>query len=176
MNLGYMINGDDFIALFIALKQVELSMYQYNNLLDTSWSFNIEELNRFICYSQRNPKYIALLQCFDVVIDNAGTMKGKVVNIRLMVALNRAYERHLLTAIDKDTAYISRAYMSASIIRNYEYLEPLMKEFIADFNTFALNPTEYVDNLQMVASSSEQTTAFNERAIYNLQRKMRFER
>lgn len=168
-----MINSDDFVSLFIALKQVELSMYQNNNLFDASWSFNIEALNRFICYSQRDPKYIELLQDFYVVINNARTLEGQVINLKLMMGINRAYERHLLTAIVDDVAYISRAYINANIIRNNSYFEPIMKDFIRDFNSFTASPIEYLDNLQMVASGVEQASAFNERTIYDLQRRMR---
>lgn len=171
----YMINCDDFVALFITLKQLEFSSKQFSRLyLSMECSFSLESLSSFICYSQRNPKYIKLLEAFDVVIDSFNGEIAHVINAKLMMALNKAMQKHLLTTIAGDIAYISRSYMNPNILREYYYLEGIMKDFIRDFDAFVINPTIYLDEVQMVASGSEQAAAQNERDIYNLQRKMRY--
>lgn len=168
-----LLDCDDFVALFITLKQLEFSSKQYSGVhISLDWSFNIEVLNSFIWYSQRNPKYIRLLEGFNVVVDNLDGKFVQVINPKLMMALNRAMQKHLLTTIAGDMAYISRSYMNPNILRDYYYLEGIMKDFIQDFDVFVINPTNYLEEVQMVASGSEQAAAQNERDIYNLQRKI----
>ncbi len=157
------ITSDKFIELFITLKQLDyLQNTEETNLYNLKWSFDINLLNDFIFHSLKDYRYCDILSCFK--------FNGEY-SIDLILALNRALAKHILTGIYDYEAYISKFYVNTRIVEDNKEFYNFMLDFIKNFDYFCLDKETYKKNSEIYLAS-DSTIVDNSRLIFDLRRKL----
>lgn len=158
------ISSEKFIELFITLKQLHfLKDSEGPNLYNLVWSFNIKLLSEFIFHCKKDYRYKEFLRCFE--------FKDKY-SISLISELNRALQKHLLTGIYDDEAYISRYYTNYRVVEDNSEFVSIMQEFIESYDYFCLNKDFYLKNAEGFMNGELQGVSDNSRMIFDLQRRI----
>jgi len=158
------ISSERFIDLFITLKQLQfLGDTKETNLYNCTWTFDSKMLSEFIFHSKKDYRYNDFLRCFDF---------NERYCISLISALNRAVQKHLLTGIFDDKAYISRYYTNFRVIEDNNEFSGIMQEFIESFDYFCLDKNSYLKNAVAFMNEELQGVGDNSRMIFDLQRRI----
>lgn len=161
----YLITSDRFIELFITLKQVQfLSENKDKNLYNENWSFDTKLLSEFIFHCKKDYRYQELLSCFNY---------SGMYCLSLIVALNRALQKHLLTGIYNDIAYLSKFYINIRILEDNSEFASIMEELIDNFDCFCLDKTIYLASTDGYMNENLQSEGDNSRLIFDLQQRIR---
>lgn len=161
----FLISSERFVDLFITLKQLQyLGNNKDVNLYNLTWDFNAKLLSEFIFHSKRDYRYRDFLECFDFTDD--------FHSLNLISALNRAVQKHLLTGIYEDRAYISRYYTNFRVMEDNSEFSAIMREFIEDFDYFCLDKELYLKNAGAFMNEELQGVGDNTRMIFDLQRRV----
>lgn len=157
------ISSDAFIELFITLKQIKFLDHNLNgNLLSMSLTFNTKTLEEFIFLSKKDYRFREFLRAINFEGD---------YSIDLVLALNRAVTKHLLTGIFNMEARISLYYVNNRILEdNYENYS-LMFEFIEAFDEYVIDKVEYLKNNKVYMQESDYLD--NTRMVFDLQRRIK---
>lgn len=158
------ITSERFIDLFITLKQLQfLEDNKETNLYNYVWSFDTKLLSEFIFHSKKDYRFREFLNCFNF----DGTY-----SINLISALNRAVQKHILTGIFDDNAYISRYYTNFRVLEDNDSFTSIMEEFINSFDYFCLDKGLYLKNSEGFMNEELQEKGDNSRMIFDLQRRI----
>lgn len=159
-----LISSDAFIELFITLKQIEyLNSTKNVNLLSTILIFNTKTLEEFIFLSKKDYRFKEFLSSFNF-IDN--------YSIDLVLALNKAVAKHLLTGIYDMEARVSLYYVNNRILEeNCDYYY-MMYDFINSFDEYCLDKEEYLKNNKLYMQESLDYLD-NTRMVFDLQRRIK---
>lgn len=159
------ISSEKFIELFITVKQIRFLQDNKNaNLYNESLSFSTSLLREFIFHSKKDYRYREFLRCFN--------FDGNY-SLDLIFALNRALNKHLLTGVYDDIAYISRYYTNVRVIEENNDFYSIMLEFIEGFEWFCINKETYLSNSMNFVNGEEQGVGDNSRMIFDLQQRIR---
>lgn len=160
-----LISSEKFIELFITVKQIRFLQDNKNaNLYNESLSFSTSLLREFIFHSKKDYRYREFLRCFN--------FDGNY-SLDLIFALNRALNKHLLTGVYDDIAYISRYYTNVRVIEENNDFYSIMLEFIEGFEWFCINKETYLSNSMNFVNGEEQGVGDNSRMIFDLQQRIR---
>lgn len=158
------LSSERFIELFISLKQKQhLNESEGTNLFNLSWSFDVRLLSEFIRHSKKDYRFCDFLKCF--------SFNGEY-SISLIFELNRALQKHLLTGIYDDKAYISRYYSNYLILANNQEFINIMEGFIDCFDYFCLDKDLYLKNAENFMNEDPQGVGDNSRIVFDLQRRI----
>lgn len=158
------ITSERFIELFITLKQLQcLGDNKDSNLYNLEWSFSTKLLSEFIFHSKKDYRYRDFLSCFN--------FNGSY-SLNLISALNRSLQKHLLTGIYDDIAYISRYYTNFHILESNKEYMGIMQEFISNFDFYSLDQNLYLKNSEIYQNEGLQEVGNNNRLIFDLQRRV----
>lgn len=159
------ISSEKFIELFITVKQIRFLQDNKNaNLYNESLNFSTSLLREFILHSKKDYRYKEFLSCFN--------FDGNY-SLDLIFALNRALNKHLLTGVYDDIAYISRYYTNVRVIEENNDFYSIMLEFIEGFEWFCINKEAYLSNSMNFVNGEEQGAGDNSRMIFDLQQRIR---
>jgi len=159
MNREVFITSKDFIWYFITILQL--------NFLDNKediWSFDIEELKKFIFLSKKDYKYYDILKDFDF-----SYLNEELFSIDYITAINNARDKHVITVIVEDIAYLSRSNINTSILFYKGEFEGIMRNFVEDFKFYMLDPKGYRAAI-IESESGNQIKASYDHMVYNLKR------
>ena len=158
------LSSERFIELFISLKQKQhLNESEGTNLFNLSWSFDVRLLSEFIRHSKKDYRFCDFLKCF--------SFNGEY-SISLIFELNRALQKHLLTGIYDDKAYISRYYSNYLILANNQEFINIMEGFIDCFDYFCLDKDLYLKNAENFMNEDPQGVGDHSRILFDLQRRI----
>lgn len=158
------LTSEKFIELFIAIKQAQyLKKNEGSNLYNLDWSFNTRLLSEFIFHCKKDYRYEEFLKCFDF---------NGFYSLNLISALNRSLQKHLLTGIYEEKAYISKYYTNYLILENNARFIPFMQEFIESFDYFCLDKILYLKNAENFMNDELQGVGDNSRLVFDLQRRI----
>lgn len=156
------ISSNDFIWYFVTILQL--------NFLDAKkdlWCFNVEDLKKFISLSKKDYKYYNLLRDFNFEYFNA-----ELFSINYTTAINNAKDKHVITVIVADVAYLSHININTSILYYYSEFEGIMRNFVEDFKFYLLNPKGYEELIATNSDVGEQARASYDYMVYNLKREI----
>lgn len=158
------LSSERFIELFISLKQKQhLNDCEGPNLFNLDWSFDVRLLSEFIQHSKKDYRFCDLLNCF--------SFNGEY-SISLIFELNRALQKHLLTGIYDDKAYISKYYTNYLVLANNQEFINIMESFMDCFDYFCLDRDLYLKNAENFMNEDLQGVGDNSRIVFDLQRRI----
>lgn len=133
-----------------------MSLYEENY---GQFHFSYNELNRFLFLSKKNPIFINMLSAF--------TYSKEMYSLELILAMNAAKEKKLVTTIVEDEIFISRVYPKNNIFHQNEEWIDLMHIFIIEFMKFNKDPEEYQKQME---KEVEESSIPSDRLAFDLKR------
>ncbi len=155
---------NNFVALFCSLLRLKYdeNNKRRHNIINNCY-FNYLELCDFIFKMKSDFRFYELLKEIDIIINY-----GVFYSINLITSINRAKSRYLITAVDGDNYYVSRAYDKTTILRDNAEWIPIMGEFIKEY-------LSYIE-IQDMKEDYGCSTGVNMRDVYDLKLRFREEK
>lgn len=151
--MDLVISSDNFILLFITLKQIELLEKGESNI----WSINYNSLKEFISINKKVSRYRDVLEGFSFI---------NGVSKELVIALNKCINKHVITTFVDDEIYLSRVNIKYYLINMYPEIVDVLEDFLNDFNTYLLDPEGYISIITESMTDSKIVEATLERNMF----------